>query len=156
MPALWDMHTHVYAVSPLLDLPLYIAYGVTNIRDMQGCPKPNDPFIACAAEKRLWGREGEAALRVAPRVIATTSFMANGPTILNRIKGVPRFFGTATAEEARAFVRHQAAMGVDAIKVYDGIPRAGYFALVEEAKRLKLDVVGHRPHAVSVIEAAAA
>jgi hypothetical protein len=23
MPALWDMHTHVYAVSPLLDLPLY-------------------------------------------------------------------------------------------------------------------------------------
>lgn len=157
MPALWDMHTHVYAVSPLLDLPLYVAYGVTNVRDMQGCPKPNDPFIACAEEKRLWGREGEAGLRVAPRVIHTTSFMANGPTILKRIKGAPQFFGTATAEEARAFVRHQAGtQGVDAIKVYDRIPRVGYFALVEEAKRLKLEVVGHKPQAVSVIEAAAA
>lgn len=45
MPALWDMHAHVYAVSPLLDMPLYTAYGVTNVRDMQGCPKPQDPFI---------------------------------------------------------------------------------------------------------------
>ena len=33
------MHTHVYAFAPLLDLPLSIAYGVTNIRDMQGCPR---------------------------------------------------------------------------------------------------------------------
>ena len=41
-PALWDMHAHVYAVSPLLDLPLYIAYGVTSVRDMQGCPEAGD------------------------------------------------------------------------------------------------------------------
>jgi imidazolonepropionase-like amidohydrolase len=157
MPALWDMHAHLFAVSPLLDLPLYVAYGVTNVRDMQGCPKPGDPFIACAEEKRQWGREGEAGLRVAPRVVATTSFMANGPRTLERVKGVPRFFGTANAAEARAFVRHQAAVrGVDAIKVYDRIPRDAYFALVDEAKRLKLDVVGHRPYAVSIIEAAAA
>jgi hypothetical protein len=47
LPAFWDMHTHVFAVSPLLDLPLYIGYGVTNVRDMQGCPQPDDPFVAC-------------------------------------------------------------------------------------------------------------
>lgn len=156
MPALWDMHAHLYAVSPLLDLPLYVAYGVTSVRDMQGCPKPGDPFIACAEEKRRWGREGEAGLRVAPRVVATTSFMANGPGMLQRLKGVPHFFGTANAAEARAFVRHEAARGVDAIKVYDRLPREAYFALVDEAKKLKLDVVGHRPYAVSAIEAAAA
>jgi imidazolonepropionase-like amidohydrolase len=157
MPALWDMHAHIYAVSPLLDLPLYVAYGVTNVRDMQGCPKPGDPFIACAKEKRQWGREGEAGLRVAPRVVSTTSFMANGPSILNRLKGIPPFFGTANAAEARAFVRHQAAThGVDAMKVYDRLPREAYFALVGEARRLKLDVVGHRPYAVGAIEAAAA
>ena len=57
MPALWDMHTHVYAFSPLLDLPLYIAYGVTNVRDMQGCPMPDDPFIACPEDKRRWTRD---------------------------------------------------------------------------------------------------
>ncbi|MFP5306218.1 MAG: hypothetical protein ACLGI7_10410 [Gammaproteobacteria bacterium] len=154
IPALWDMHAHVYAVSPLLDLPLYIAYGVTDVRDMQGCPQPSDPFIACPEDKRRWTAEALAGERVGPRIVATTSFMANGPGVLARMKGVPEFFDTATADQARAFVRHFAGR-VDAIKVYDRIPRDAYFALVDEARRLGMDVVGHRPHAVSAIEAAA-
>ncbi|HEX6159601.1 MAG TPA: amidohydrolase, partial [Thermoanaerobaculia bacterium] len=52
LPALWDMHAHVFAISPLLDLPLYLAFGVTNVRDMQGCPNAGDPFIACPEDKR--------------------------------------------------------------------------------------------------------
>lgn len=154
LPALWDMHAHVYAVSPLLDLPLYIAYGVTNIRDMQGCPQPGDPFIACAKDKRRWTAEALAGQRVGPRIVASTSFMANGPGMLERMKDVPEFFGTATPEQAREFVRHFAGQ-VDAIKVYDHIPREAYLALSDEARRLNIDVVGHRPHAVSAIEAAA-
>lgn len=154
IPALWDMHTHVYAVSPMLDLPLYIAYGVTNVRDMQGCPKAGDPFIACVEDKRRWSEEAVEGKRVAPRVVATTSFMANGPGMLKRLKGAPEFFATATPQQAREFVRHFAATGVDAIKVYDRIPREAYFALVDEANQLGLDVVGHRPHGVTAIEAA--
>ena len=153
MPALWDMHAHVYAVSPMLELPLYIAYGVTSVRDMQGCPREGDPFIACPDDKRRWSAEAEAGSRVGPRIVATTSFMANGPGIHDRIKGLPEYFGTRTPAEARAFVRHFAGK-VDAIKVYDRIPRDAYFALADEARRLDLDVVGHRPHAVSAIEAA--
>ena len=121
LPALWDMHTHVYAVSPLLDLPLYIAYGVTNVRDMQGCPQPNDPFIACAEDKRRWSGEAVEGRRVGPRIVGTTSFMANGPGIRKRLKNVPEFFETATPEQARQFVRHFAGR-VDAIKVYDRLP----------------------------------
>ncbi len=154
LPALWDMHTHVYAFAPLLDMPLFIAYGVTNVRDMQGCPQPNDPFIACPEDKRRWTAEALAGKRVGPRIVATTSFMANGPITLTRIKKAPHFFGTATAEQAREFVRHFAGQ-VEAIKVYDRIPREAYFALVDEARRLKMEVVGHRPHEVSALEAAA-
>lgn len=153
LPALWDMHAHVYAFSPLLDLPLYIAYGVTNVRDMQGCPQPGDPFIACAEDKRRWTAEALAGERVGPRIVASTSFMANGPGMLERMKDVPEFFGTATPHQAREFVRHFARQ-VDAIKVYDHIPRDAYLALADEARRLNMDVVGHRPHAVSAIEAA--
>ena len=156
MPALWDMHTHVYAVSPLLDMPLYIAYGVTNVRDMQGCPTPNDPFIACAADKRRWTEEAERGERVGPRILESTSFMANGPGMLDRLSGVPAFFGTATADDAREFVHHHKAQGVDAIKVYDRLPREAYFAIVAEAKQQGLEVVGHRPLGVSAVEAAAA
>lgn len=154
MPALWDMHAHVYAVSPLLDMPLYIAFGVTNVRDMLGCPQPGDPFIACPEDKRQWTAEAVAGERIGPRILASASFMANGPGILERITGLPNFFGTATPEEAKEFVRYFASR-VEEIKVYDGISRDAYFALVEESRRLGLEVVGHRPHAVSAIEAAA-
>lgn len=154
VPAFWDMHAHVYAVSPLLDLPLYIAYGVTNVRDMQGCPQEGDPFIACPEDKRRWTNEAVAGSRVGPRVVSSTSFMANGFGMAGRLKTVPAFFDTATPQQARAFVRHFAGR-VDAIKVYNGIPRDAYFALVAEARRLGLEVVGHRPYAVSAVEAAA-
>lgn len=153
LPAFWDMHAHVYAVSPLLELPLYIAYGVTNVRDMLSCPKPEDPFISCPEYKRRWTAEAISGERVGPRIVATTSFMANGPGMVERIKKVPEFFDTSTPDQARAFVRHFAGR-VEAIKVYDRIPRDAYFALVDEAARLGLDVVGHRPHSVSAIEAA--
>lgn len=154
VPALWDMHTHVYAFSPLLDLPLYIAFGVTNVRDMQGCPQPDDPFIACAENKRRWTAEALEGKRIAPRIVASTSFMANGPGMTRRLKNVPPFFDTSTPEQGRDFVRHFAGT-VEAIKVYDRIPRAAYLALADEARQLKIDVVGHRPHSVSAIEAAA-
>jgi hypothetical protein len=154
IPALWDMHTHVFAVSPLLDLPLFVRYGVTNVRDMQGCPKPGDPFVACRDEKRRWTAEAVAGARVGPRVVASTSWMANGPGMAARLGSVPAYFDTATPEQARQFVRHFA-KEAEAIKVYDWIPRDAYLALVDEARKLKLDVVGHRPHAVSAIEAAA-
>jgi hypothetical protein len=148
------MHTHIYAISPLLDLPLHIAYGVTNVRDLQGCPLPNDPFIACPEDKQRWTAEAIAAERIGPRIVSSSSFMANGPLILERISGLPEFFGTATPEQARMFVQHFAGR-VDAIKVYDRIPRDAYFALADEARRLNIEVVGHRPHAISAIEATA-
>ncbi len=154
LPAFWDMHAHIYAISPLLDLPLYIAYGVTNVRDMQGCPQPADPFIACREDKRRWTSEALTAQRVGPRIMSSTSFMANGPGMSERIKGVPDFFDTASPDQARAFVRHFARQNVEAIKVYDRIPRDAYFALVDEARKLGLEVVGHRPYAVTAAEAA--
>lgn len=152
IPALWDMHAHVLAISPLLDLPLSIAYGVTNVRDMQGCPAPGDPFIACAVDKRRWSREAASGLRIGPRIVETSSFMANGPGMAARLGDVPAYFDTATPDQARAFVRHFSG-SADTIKVYDRIPREAYLALADEARRHGMAVVGHRPHAVDAIEA---
>lgn len=153
MPGLWDMHAHLYAVAPLLDLPLHVAHGVLNVRDMMGCPVEGDPFIACARDKRRWSAEAVAGLRVAPRLVETSSFMANGPGMAERIDGVPDYFDVADPAQARAFVRHFAG-AVDTIKVYDRIPREAYLALSAEARRRGLPLVGHRPHAVDAVEAA--
>ena len=39
------------------------------------------------------------------------------------------------------------------MKIYDGVPRDGFLALVAEARRLGLDVAGHPPLGVSALEA---
>lgn len=153
MPALWDMHAHIYKVAPLLDLPLYIAFGVTNVRDMTSCPKQADPFVPCPQDLRRWSKAAVNAEIVGPRVQGIASWLLNGPSIHERINDLPAFYGTANAQQAKTLARHYHGK-VDALKVYDGIPRDAYFALSSEAKKLGLDVIGHRPHAVSAIEAA--
>lgn len=153
MPSLWDMHTHIYKISPLTDMPLYIGYGVTNVRDMTSCPTANDPFVACPDDFRRWTAQANDDQLISPRIQGITSWHLNGPGIHNQIEGLPDFFGTANALQAREFVRHYAGK-VDAIKVYNYISRDAYFALVDEARKVGVDVVGHRPLAVSAIEAA--
>lgn len=153
MPSLWDMHAHIYTVTPQLDMPLYIRYGVTNIRDMTSCPKTNDPFIPCPEDLKMWSRLAAENQLVGPRIQSTTSWLMNGPGIHDQIKGLPAFFGVANAEQARAFVRYYSTK-VEAIKIYDHISRDAYFAAVDEAKKLGIDVIGHRPHSVSAAEAA--
>jgi imidazolonepropionase-like amidohydrolase len=153
IPSLWDMHAHIYKITPLLDMPLYIGYGVTNVRDMMSCPKKNDPFTACPEDFAKWSAAATSNQLVGPRIQGTTSWMLNGSGIHTRIKNLPEFFGAANAGQAREFVRFYAGK-VNAIKVYDHISREAYFAVVDEAKKLGMDVVGHRPHAISAHEAA--
>jgi hypothetical protein len=152
-PALWDMHTHITRASPMLDMPLYVAYGVTQVRDMMGCPRADDPFLVCEDEKRAWDTQIAQGERIGPRIRGIASFMANGPVSVRRMPELPTYFAVSTPEQARAFVRHHVGR-VSAIKVYDHIPRDAYFALADEARQHGLDLVGHRPHAVSAIEAA--
>lgn len=153
IPSLWDMHTHIYKITPLLDLPLYISYGVTNVRDLLSCPNTRDPFIPCPEDLKRWSRAATNNQLVGPRIQGISSWLLNGPGVHKNVKGLPDFFGTANAEQAREFVRYYHGK-VDAIKVYDHISREAYFAVVDEAKKLGMDVIGHRPHAISVVEAA--
>ncbi len=147
------MHTHVYKITALLDLPLYVAYGVTNVRDMTSCPKQGDPFASCPEDFKRWTKAVIDGQLVGPRIQGTASWQLNGPGIHDYIQDLPDFFGTKNPAQARQFARYYSGR-VDALKVYNYIPRDSYFALVDEAKILGLDVVGHRPHAVSAIEAA--
>jgi hypothetical protein len=66
-------------IPPLLDLPLYIAYGVTNVRDMQGCAMAGDPFIACAEDKRRWTQEAVQGRRWVPAPLPPPASWRTGP-----------------------------------------------------------------------------
>lgn len=155
MPAPWDMHAHVFATSPLLELPLYIAYGVTNVRDMQGCPKPGDPFIAYAEDKRRWTREAQGGLRVGPEFSLPPALWPTARECASafqefRTSSAPRpprrGAPSCATTQRRGWMQSRSTTA----------SRDAYFALLAEAKRLNLDVVGHRPLDVSAVEAAAA
>jgi len=44
IPGLWDMHTHSTKLSPQLHHALYVAHGVTGVRDMSGCLTEDDAY----------------------------------------------------------------------------------------------------------------
>ncbi len=153
LPALWDMHVHLpLKLSPQLYLPLFIAYGVTKVRVMSGdCHDPKDPLLSCIEDQREWDRQIMAGELVGPRIMAVGSFPINGPA--QRRQGWPAFFGPGTEAEARQLVHYLVERGVDFIKVYSHMQRDAFFFLMDEAGKAGIEAMGHRPLAVSAIEA---
>lgn len=142
VPGFWDMHVHSFQHSPQVDFPLWVANGVTSVRDMMDCPGPSDSLIACVADKRRWNAEIEAGRLTAPRFVEIASYYLEGSEL--------------TPAEASARVRDYRARGIDAVKVYNRLTRAAYFRAAAEARAQGMRLVGHLPKAVALDEAAAA
>lgn len=154
LPGLWDMHVHLW-LNQSEDgpqegmLPSFIAHGVTAVRDMGDA----DFLRSTVPLKKRWDAEARAGLRVGPRVIAAGSIAIDGPQGVDDSQ--PSFVGAATPADARKLVRALVDEGsADFIKVYSRIPRDSYFAMMDEARRAGILVAGHKPLAVSFIEAA--
>jgi imidazolonepropionase-like amidohydrolase len=163
MPGLWDMHVHLALWDerprdPLTEdlmLPLFIANGVTGVRDMGDAISRNDADFSLLPKKRLWDAEARSGRRVGPRLLAAASFPIDGPFDRNEWPTTPEFFGAGTPADARKLVHYLIeARKSDFIKMYSRIPRDSYFALMDEARRMGVIVAGHKPLAVSYVEAA--
>ncbi len=152
IPGLWDMHVHlVVKLSTHFHLPLFVAHGVTGARDMADCEDPEERLLACLEDKRSWNEAVGRGELVGPRVMGVASFIVNGPS--RRDERYPGFFAPGTESEGRELARYASERGFDFVKVYDSLPRDAYFALLDEANAGSLPVVGHRPRAVSALEA---
>ncbi len=142
IPGLWDMHVHS-ALTPVWDenaiYPLYVANGVSGVRDMGG-----DPDLL----EQRGGRINRGEL-LGPHMIMAGPFIAGG-------KSDKQTIAVSTPEEARAAVDTLKLRGVDFIKILSNISREVYYAVAEESAKQKIDFVGHVPIAVSVAEASTA
>ncbi len=148
IPGLWDMHVHTLqswtvgggAVdSHEVFFPLFVANGVTGVRDMNGS-------IEILHRVRDQMRAG--SLR-GPRLIAAGLM----------VDGEEWSFGSiavATREDGRAAVRELADAGVDFIKVGGLTPRDAYFGVVEAAEASGLPFSGHVPFQITAKEASEA
>jgi hypothetical protein len=143
MPGLWDMHTHAVKISPQYTHPLFVANGVTGVRDMSGCMSEPDSFFACIGDREAWNRALERGESLSPRYVLQSSFMINGGNEVP--KGYPAFFKARNAVEARQLVAFYRQAGADFLKTYSELTPDTYEALVAAARPQGLELAGHRP-----------
>ena len=142
IPGLWDMHVHLafgdwFPGARDIALPLFVANGVTGVRDMGS-------DLAPVFE---WRKSIGAGTLIGPRIV-TSGPMLDGPK--------PRFpssVAIATPADGRRAVRDLQKQGADFIKLQSLIPREAVFAIADEAKKRRISVAGHVPDAVRASEA---
>jgi imidazolonepropionase-like amidohydrolase len=137
IPGLWDMHMHFRDAAR--DLKMDVANGVLGIRNMGGVAKEVFPLRDAIA----------AGQQLGPKIVACGPII-DGPDSWSN----PQFtISVNTADEARSAVVSLKQQGTDCIKVYDGLSLDSYYAILDEAKKLGLPVVGHLPRGITIAEA---
>jgi imidazolonepropionase-like amidohydrolase len=142
IPGLWDMHVHTFFGTWVpggreVTLPLFIANGVTGVRDMGS---DLDPILKARKET------AEGSL-LGPRMIVA------GPMLDGPKTQFPASIAVGTPEEGRRAVDMLKGRGVDFIKIQSYVPREAYFAIADESKKQNIVFVGHVPDAIRGSEA---
>jgi imidazolonepropionase-like amidohydrolase len=142
IPGLSDMHTHVTGFGRI-SLDLYLAQGVTNVRDMGG-----ERFAVAKA----WRDSIAAGQLPGPRMRIASPIVENEEW-LRVVKGwgekagtpwrLYERFGPRSTEEAIRWVDSVAALGADHIKVRNWPAPALAKAIVDRARTHRLPVVAH-------------
>jgi hypothetical protein len=140
VPGLWDMHALFTRYAAALEHPLSLAHGITRTRNILDCPGGRSVSLhPCEPRKARWNAAVRDGRMLGPLIIGSGTYPV----------------ADATPGEAQALVRGfpAARRRFGHIKIYDGLPRASFFALMEEARRQGVEVSGHIPTAVAVSEA---
>lgn len=125
LPGLWDMHAHVGLAEWG---PVYLASGVTTVRDMGG------EFGVVTALRDAWGDRRA----IGPRMLLAG--LVDGPGAGS--------FGHVTAanpEEGRAAVARYKAAGFQQMKLYSLLDRPTSAAIIDAAHAAGMTVTGHIP-----------
>jgi imidazolonepropionase-like amidohydrolase len=141
IPGLWDMHVHMafgdwFPGGKEIALPLFLANGVTGVRDMGG-----------ELEELLrWRKEIAEGTLAGPRLVVS------GPMLDGEKPRFPSSIAVATPEDGRRAVREVKRRGGDFVKLQSLIPRDAVFAIADEARTLAIPFAGHVPDAVRASE----
>ncbi len=139
MPGLVDAHVHYNDAA--ITGRLMIATGVTLVRDMG---MPNEVILKLRDELNQ-------GITLGPEMLTTGSMLDADPPEIPTIA-----IGVNTVKAGRAAVRSQAKAGVDMIKVYTSLDKEVFLAIINEAQKHNLQVVGHVPDSTYIEDAAEA
>lgn len=136
IPGLWDMHVHTVVPTGRQLLGLYVANGVTGVRDMGG------DFGTI----QRWRREIASGGLVGPRIVAAGPYLEGHGSPIAHIE-------VHSPDDARRAVDSLTSLGVDFVKVHSALPRETFFAAARAARTRHLALAGHLSRNVSVEEA---
>jgi hypothetical protein len=136
------MHVHgfVYVFSDFAG-PLLLANGVTGARDM-------GYYIDTTLR---WKSDIAAGRQAGPRLVV--GVRVDGP--VNEARFVSHVVSEQDGIRAVDTLarRHDGSRRADFIKTYSWVPRAAYYGIAKEARKLGVPFAGHVPYSVSVVEA---
>jgi imidazolonepropionase-like amidohydrolase len=133
MPGIAEMHVHMPSAEDpaAVDLmALYALTGATTVRAMNGTPF-----------------QFELRRRIAAGEIVGPTIFAAGPPFSGQSVGTP--------DDERRKVREYKAAGYDVLKIYPGIPKETYDAIVATAREVGIPYAGHVPPEVGLRHAIA-
>lgn len=141
IPGLWDMHVHLvfgdwFPRAQEISLPLFVANGVTGVRDMG----------SELATVQAWRNEIEGQRLIGPRI------MTSGPMLDGPKPRFPSSIAVATPEDGRRAVENLKHSGADFIKLQSLLPSDAVFAIADEAKKQEIPFEGHVPDSVRASE----
>jgi len=142
VPGLWDMHVHMafgdwFPRGKQVTLPLFIANGITGVRDMGG---ELDVL-------QQWRKQINAGTLIGPRMVIS------GPMLDGPKPRFPSSIAIATPDDGRRAVDDWKRRGADFIKLQSLLPREAVFAIADEARKQGISFVGHVPDSVRASEA---
>ncbi|KTF10032.1 amidohydrolase family protein [Pseudoalteromonas sp. H105] len=135
MPSLWDMHSHLaFDLAPLLAMPMYLAHGVTNLRDMQG-------VMIINAHRRKWKASIDNGELLGPKIIGFAGEIVGD---------------SYDERDVEAVVERTSDLPDSFVKIYSGILPDRYFKLAEAARLKGVSFAGHYPLVIDPVLASKA
>ena len=149
IPGLWDMHVHL-AMMGETSFPLFIANGITGVRDMGGD----------YSKLKRWRAEEASGKRLMPVFKTPGAILENAPwfnlvkNIFGRESLVKERIVVHNPEHAMEVVDSLKKTGVDFVKIRNVINKKTFLAIAAACQKQGLKLVGHLPERqISISEA---
>lgn len=143
MPALWDNHVHFRGGEALILenknlLPLFLAYGVTTVREAGGDMTP---------QVMQWRNQIKAGELSGPTIFTS------GPKLDG---SKPSWAGSIKVENEKDIEKaldSLQSIGVDFVKMYDGnLTKEAFYGIIKAAEKRGLKTTGHMPLSANILE----
>jgi hypothetical protein len=153
IPGLWDMHTQSIKRSPNFHHPLFIANGVTHLRDLSGCLNKDDNYWACTSDRKRWSRLATEKKAVSPNYHNHSTTPINGGNEIPN--NFPKYMKIDSFEKADGLVKFGLSQEADFLTVHPELEKRPYFGVAVEAAKNGLSISGNKPISANLQEALA-